>query len=157
MQDQMALLQKQSDTFTQFLLAFDISSVDNFAKKNAPLNVFAGQLEAEGMVAGAFSVKVRDASYSTIGEALICEAGKALNEEKNCVIPLEGAVVSDGKSIAVKTTAVKENSKVFITPVGKTPVNWIVDEVISGIGFKIMLNEATSQAVKFNWWIVDEK
>ncbi|MFZ2627248.1 MAG: hypothetical protein WAX81_06210, partial [Candidatus Moraniibacteriota bacterium] len=157
MQDQVVLLQKQSDTFTQFLLAFDVNSIDNFAKKNAPINTFVGQLEAEGMVAGAFSVKVVDSSSATIGEALICEAGKVLNQEKKCVDPLEGEVISDGKSVVVRTTAVKENSKVFITPVGKTPVNWIVDEVFSGIGFKIVLNEVTSQAIKFNWWIVEEK
>jgi hypothetical protein len=157
LQDQVALLQKQADAFNQFLLAFDITSIDNFAKKNAPLNIFAGQLEAEGVVAGAFSVKVVDNNSATVGETLICEVGKVLNQEKKCVNPLEGDVVSDGKSVVVRTMAVKKGSKVFITPVGKTPVNWIVDEVIPGIGFKIVLNEVTSQAVKFNWWLVEEK
>ena len=60
--------------------------------ENGSLNLL-GNLEAEGVVAGAFTVKVTDEEKKTIGEAKI-KAGE--------------------KSVTIETRAVNKNSKIFI-------------------------------------------
>jgi hypothetical protein len=156
LQKQMADIQLQNKDFNEFLIAFDVKNIDNFAKLNAPISTFTGQLEAQSLVAGAFSVKVSDSTKKTLGEAVICEAGKILREGE-CETPAGEEVASDGKMAEIKTKAVSDSSRIFVTPIGKTPVDWIVDEIDPGVGFSIILEEATSQTIKFNWWIVEEK
>ena len=57
----------------------------------------------------------------------------------------------------VKTEAVSSTAKIFVTPIGKKPVNWILDELQEGVGFKIILDTETTEPIKFNWWIVEEE
>ncbi|MFZ2188031.1 MAG: hypothetical protein WAV73_00505, partial [Candidatus Moraniibacteriota bacterium] len=159
MQDQVALLQKQSDTFTQFLLAFDVSSVDNFAKKNAPINTFVGQLEAEGMVAGAFSVKVVDESAATIGKSAICQSVKVL-QDGACLI-YDGAdakmIPANGRSVTIKTTSVTADSKIFVTPKLAITQPLAVTSIIPGVSFDVEVKDVMLEDVDFDWFIVEER
>ena len=160
----MLLIQEQNAQFNQFLLAFDVNNIDNFAKKNAPVNIFAGQPEAEEMVAGAFSVKVVDMNKKTLGEAVICEMGKIF---KNgiCDTPIseeEIANSSDGKTIEIATTAVNETTKIFVTPEGDAGGRIWVEKQLNDAtgeyaGFKIKCSEAIMGSIKINWFIVEEK
>ncbi|HAT74974.1 MAG TPA: hypothetical protein DCS28_02970, partial [Candidatus Moranbacteria bacterium] len=160
---QMKLLQEQNTQFNEFLLAFDLDNIENFAKKNAPLNIFDGKLEADEMVAGAFAVKIVDLEKKTIGETYICVAGKIFDEENSeCIEPKEGDIgLSDGKSIEVKTKAVTATAKIFITPEGDAGGNIWVEKTADNdgnyTGFKIKCSNATGVAkdVKVNWWIVE--
>jgi hypothetical protein len=63
----------------------------------------------------------------------------------------------EGKSIVVKTKALKENFKIFVTPETTTPIIWSVSERENGSSFTIKLSEPTMEETKFNWWIVEEK
>ncbi|MFZ2626887.1 MAG: FISUMP domain-containing protein [Candidatus Moraniibacteriota bacterium] len=153
MQDQVALLQKQSDTFTQFLLAFDVSSVDNFAKKNAPINTFVGQLEAEGMVAGAFSVKVVDESAATIGIGAI-----HVFKDENLDEIDDNYPGNSGKNIVIKTRAVSSDSKIYLTPISSTKNQVLyVGEVTPGVGFEVKVDSLVTEKIEFNWWIVEKE
>ncbi|MEI6587698.1 MAG: hypothetical protein WCO05_01985, partial [Candidatus Moraniibacteriota bacterium] len=159
LQDQVTLLQKQADTFTQFLLAFDMNNIDNFAKKNAPLNTFTGQLEAEGMVAGAFSVKVVDESAATIGKSSICQSAKAL---KNGTCMLYGSsdaqmMPANGRSVTIKTTSVTANSKIFVTPKLAITQPLAVTNIIPGVSFNVEVKDVILEDVGFDWFIVEEK
>jgi len=100
------------------------------------LNILDGQLEAEGVVAGAFTVKVVDKDAPTIGEATL-EKGKF--------------------EVVVYTEAVTDKSKIFVTPLGPSPVDWIVSDVQEGIGFTIYLSELAAADMNFNWWIIESE
>ena len=64
---------------------------------------------------------------------------------------------SDGKSAEVKTKAITKNSKIFVSPKGDTPVNWIISDINDGKGFEILLDKPVEKTVSFQWWIVEEK
>jgi hypothetical protein len=57
--------------------------------------------------------------------------------------------------IFVRTVAVSENSKVFITPTSLTNMNLAVTDIKPGLGFIVGTTEASSEALNFNWWIVN--
>ncbi|MEK7287417.1 MAG: hypothetical protein AAB091_02490, partial [Elusimicrobiota bacterium] len=65
-----------------------------------------GKLEADGVVAGAFTVRVSDADRPTIGAGLISVPS----------IDEFGNVISDGRTYFIKTKAVTQASRVFVTP-----------------------------------------
>ncbi|MFA5961227.1 MAG: hypothetical protein WC848_00920 [Parcubacteria group bacterium] len=123
-----------------------------------------GQLEAESVVAGAFSVKIVDAAKKTLGDVVICEAGKIM---KNgiCDVPVteeEIISASDGKTVKIDTTAVSATTKIFITPEGDAGGRvWVEKQtdVVTGeyTGFKIKCSDPIIGSVKVNWWIVEEK
>jgi hypothetical protein len=92
----------------------------------------SGELEAEKVTAGTFSVKNND--DKTIGQATI---------------------KSGDKSVVVETKAVKENSMVFITP--DQPVEIGVVSIKSEESFKIEINDSLEEDLNVNWWIVDEE
>ena len=108
------------------------------------MNLGGGQLEADGIVAGAMTVKVVDEKKATIGS--------------NYIEPKDDN--NDGKSYLVKTEAVTE-SCVILTNFQANPnaYNWVEkvkDESGEFIGFKVMLSGETTQRIYFDWWIVEK-
>jgi hypothetical protein len=144
LKSQMEDIQTQNKEFNDFLLAFDVNSLDNFAKINAPVNIFAGQLESEGIVAGAFSVKVKDDKAATIGTSKIK--------------PKEDDSDDTGKNVIIKTKAVSSDSKIYITPIGSTKNQVLyVGEIKSGASFEVKVDSLVTEEIEFNWWIVEKK
>jgi len=118
------------------------------------LTVIGGSLAADGVTTGQITIK--NADKKTIGEAMICEAGKKWDDDaEECETDLDG----DGKSAEVETNAITENSKVFVTPIGDEPVNWIVKVSEDKTKFSIILDNLmkAGKYVKFNWWIVESR
>jgi hypothetical protein len=160
LQKQIADIQLQNKDFNQFLLAFDVKNIDNFAKLNAPISTFTGQLEAQSLVAGAFSVRVVDRNASTIGDSIICEENKALKDDACVAYDSEDAELLEatGKSVLIKTTAINTDSKVYITPISSTNNQVLyVGEIRMGESFEIKVDNLVEDEIRFNWWIVDEK
>jgi hypothetical protein len=144
LRSQMEDIRIQNKAFSDFLLAFDLNSLDNFAKINAPVNIFSGQLEAEGIVAGAFSVKVKDDKAATIGTSKIK--------------PKEDDSDDTGKNVIIKTKAVSSDSKIYITPIGSTKNQVLyVGEIKSGASFEVKVDSLVTEEIEFNWWIVGKK
>ena len=130
-------------------------------------------VQSDGVVAGSFAVK-NDDTAPTVGDAVIFPVledknGDGINDVTGDPMPKDEngdgindvtgkpIVDSDGKTVEVKTKAVSSTSKILVTPVGDTPVSWIISAVDEGKGFTISLDKETLKEVKFNWWIVESK
>ncbi|MCX6761483.1 MAG: tail fiber domain-containing protein [Candidatus Moranbacteria bacterium] len=156
-----AQLDKQTKDITdlqkQMADIHDVTNIDNFAKKNAPLNTFTGKLEADGVVAGAFTVKAVSGKPKTIGEAYICPKDSA---DEHCAD--QDTAVLDGKSVSVDTkngtlSAVTDTAKIFINfEDNPKAYSWTEKDIASG-KFTIKLDAAVTEPVKVNWWIVEDK
>ncbi|MCX6763475.1 MAG: hypothetical protein NTZ97_01945 [Candidatus Moranbacteria bacterium] len=99
-----------------------------------------GNLKAEGVETGKLTICVIGEEDPTIGTAEI-SAG--------------------GKSKEIKTTAVGEKSKIFVSP-ESDPGSYLWTEKIKDsdgeyTGFYIKLNTEAENKVNVNWWIVQEK
>jgi hypothetical protein len=112
-----------------------------------------GKIEAAGIVAGAFTVKVSDKEDKTVGEDKIKPVEK---DENNDGIDDESG--SDGKSIIIKTKAVSDNSKIFTSVESDKPVKYplTITEKKSGEYFKVELPDPVKETLKFSWWIIEE-
>jgi|GEM_PF-4931154 hypothetical protein len=97
----------------------------------------AGVFEAKGIVAGEIAVK---------------------NEETGAAPVIGKAILEFGeKEIVIATTAVSENSQIFVTPKTTLRQPLAVTEIKSGESFKVEVEEAVSKDIEFSWWIVDEE
>jgi hypothetical protein len=105
-----------------------------------------GRLEAEGVVAGAFTVKVSDADRPTIGTNYI---GAPKNDEL-------GGVIDDGRTYFVKTKAVSKASRIFVTPKDLTDQPIVVMEIKEGEGFTVAVKNVLAENLHFDWLIVNE-
>jgi len=56
--------------------------------------------------------------------------------------------------IFVENTKINNNSRVIVTPIGETPVSWIVSEKREGQGFIIKLERSAEADVVFDYWVV---
>ena len=143
LQDQMELLKTQNQAVIDFATALNMDALI-YKDTLGNLDLGDGQLEAGGVVAGAFTVKVTDAKKKTIGSNYIEVANDT----------------NDGQSFFVKTTAVTD-SCVILTNFQANPnayswVEKIKDENGKYIGFKIHLSQPTTQRIYFDWWIVEK-
>jgi|GEM_PF-1001396 len=112
-----------------------LKSLLGIDENSEPGNIkIIGQLEAEGVVAGAFTVKVADPESARAGDIII-KAGET--------------------SAEVKTKAVGKNSRIFVTPVGKDFVNWIISDITEEVSFTISLEKSVSNDTRFDWWILE--
>lgn len=105
-----------------------------------------GQLEADGVVAGAFTVKVSDADRPTIGQNYI---GAPKTDAS-------GNVIDDGKTYFVKTKAVSAESRIFVTPKDLTDQPIVVTSIKAGEGFTVAVKNTLSENLHFDWLIVKE-
>ncbi|MCX6765657.1 MAG: tail fiber domain-containing protein, partial [Candidatus Moranbacteria bacterium] len=113
-----------------------------------------GKVEAEGVVAGAFTVKVSDEEKKTIGSNYIQAIEKDADGDGK-----DDVTGSDGKSYAVKTKAVSETCKIFTSfednPNGYNWVEKVKNDDGEYIGFKMVLSDPVAKDIYFNWWIVE--
>ncbi len=114
--------------------------------ENGSLQIL-GNLEADGVVAGVFTVKVIDEEKKTIGTAKITPVEKDEDDDGK-----DDETGSDGKSVVVKTKAVTADSKIFVTP--EQPVEIGVNNIKSGESFQIEISQPLDKDLKVDWWII---
>ena len=96
-----------------------------------------GKLSSKTLSTGGIEITVIDPEAKTIGTAII--------------LPQDG--LNDGKSVIVKTKAVKADSKIFVT--ANRPVKVAVTQIIDGMEFLIETDPVVTQELKVNWWIIE--
>ena len=141
LQSQMDLIQEQNDVIAGFIANMDVASM----LYDESLNLGSGLLEADGIVAGALTVKIEDEKNKTIGSNYIEPKDKD----------------NDGKSYIIKTKAVTETATIFTSfQANPNAYSWVEKvkdpETDEYIGFKINLNSEVSSRVYFDWWIVEK-
>jgi hypothetical protein len=147
LQKQMVDVQLQNKAFNDFLLAFDVKNIDNFAKLNAPLNAFTGKITASDIDA-LNKIKATDieATNSLKGQNL--ELGAQTSGK---------ATIKMGETeVEISTPNASETARISITPHGDTFGNILFyDDVVDGESFKVKIKKATTEGdIKFDWLIV---
>ncbi len=137
------------------------------------LDLLGGKLIASGIETGMLTIKVADSEKSTIGQIVICPANLEADKSNKCTVAQTDAdhnglddnthnAISDGKGVEIKTSAVGDNSNIFLTPEGDVGGRiWVEkvfdDEINSFTGFKIKCSDILTRGIKINWWIVDSE
>ncbi|RJR15965.1 MerR family DNA-binding transcriptional regulator [Candidatus Microgenomates bacterium] len=68
----------------------------------------------------------------------------------------EAVIAKNKTSVIVETSAISENSKVFVTPRSLTGGQaLIVDEIVPGDSFTVKIETSQTKDINFDWWIVD--
>ena len=108
----------------------------------------AEKVVVDGIETGAITIVVNDKDKKTIGDATITVAGTVDSDEN----------ISDGKNIIIKTTAVTDNSKIYLTPLKSTNNQVMyVGKIKSKESFEVKVDDVVKEDIRFNWWIVEEK
>jgi len=134
-QSQMDLVKKQNEAILDFAIALDVSRLI-YKDELGNIDLLDGKVAAAEMVAGTFTVKITDPLAKTIGEAVI----KANNS-----------------AVEIKTKAVAENSKIFVTAKVATEYPLAVTQKKIGEGFVVSVKGNVTEDVSFDWWIVESK
>lgn len=66
----------------------------------------------------------------------------------------EAVVPKDATSVTVNSSAVSDNSRIFITPIGETDKPLFVASTSDG-SFTVSLSSSASADIKFNWWVIN--
>ena len=169
MQDiDISLISTQVDELMNFMLAIE---ANEYIKINEPIVgdlILEGKLEAEETETGIITIKVVDENAPTIGTAVICPQNTFLDSETNeCLESLDedqdniddntDNLISDGKTTIIKTTAVSEDSKIFVTIQTRLSkeLTLMVTEIKEGKSFKAEIVTPTEEKVEFDWWVVE--
>jgi len=143
LQTQMDLIKTQNQAVIDFAIALNTKALI-YKDVLGNIDLGDGKLEAGGIVAGAFTVKVTDEGKKTIGSNYI-EVADSTN---------------DGQSYFIKTTAVTDTCVILsnfqANPNAYSWVEKIKDSNGNYIGFKIHLSQPTAQRIYFDWWIVEK-
>jgi hypothetical protein len=159
LQSQVDEIKAQNETILSFLSVTD-----------GKLDLMKGTLEAEGVVAGAFTVKVKpNGDSKTIGKYILCPPLTEVDSLGACSIaqvdttPVDGKddttsnPLRDGKSVIVKTKVIKANSKVFITPKSAIDQPLAVTTIIPGESFTVEVKNPVLESMEFDWFVVGEQ
>lgn len=143
-------MQEENKALIDFFTAIN---PDTMVVKDAlgNVNLGEGKLESAGVVAGVFTVRVADTSARTIGTETISASDQA-----------DDAVES---TVYVKTTAITENSKLFVTPKDAldTPISIgricteVDGDVCKDKGFAVRTKGKIDTDIAFDWVIVEEE
>jgi hypothetical protein len=147
LEDQMAMMEEKYQAIVSFA---------NMLDDKGNMNLLGGELEANGVVAGAFTVKVTEKDRPTIGSETI-----HIYKDEDLDGTDDNFPGNDGKSIEVLTKAVTATSKIFVTPQGDAGGSvWVEKEMNSDgsyKGFVIKTTNVVRSDVKIDWFIVEEK
>jgi hypothetical protein len=143
LEEQISAINDQNQSVIDFALALNMDSLI-YKDAEGNLDLGKGKLEADGIVAGAMTVKVVDEEKPTIGSNYI-----EPKDENN-----------DGISYLVRTKAISDNSVVLTNfqanPNAYSWVEKVKDDDGDYIGFKIILSAEIQSRVYFDWWIVEK-
>lgn len=138
----------------------DLSLIGKIAAKKIAVE----EVETDKLV-----IKVIDVDAATIGAAEILAIETDVVDADGATTPdTDGDGVPDGdgvddetgvngKSVKVETTAVTENSKVFVTAKSAIADPLAVTKIKDGESFTVEVANPVVADLKFDWWIVDAK
>ncbi|QQR78763.1 MAG: hypothetical protein IPJ68_00545 [Candidatus Moraniibacteriota bacterium] len=157
-QSDMVTLTAQVGTLTEFFNAFDLGNM--IAKDElGNVDLLGGALRAKSLATGGITIEVSDAEAPTIGTATVLPVvtdtdGDGKDDETG----------SDGRSIEIRTKAMipmVNGSRIFTSFKGNPNAFSWVEKVRDGdgdyVGFKIRLSEKVDEAVKVDWWLIEQK
>jgi hypothetical protein len=150
LEEQMALIKETNQAVIDFAKVFNPEAMV-YKDASGNIDLGSGKLEADGIVAGAFTVKVVDEERKTLGTEIL----KSVKIDENWDGIDDMYPEINGKSILVKTKAAGESSKVFVTAKTLTDKPLAVTEILPGVGFKVEIRDAVSEDITFDWWIVE--
>jgi hypothetical protein len=165
LQEQVALLTEQAKVSADFIVSLNVTDIlykDAFGN----LDLGAGKLSAAEVATETLTIKTDNENNSTIGEATICPAMLEMDADGKCTVEQidedEDGVddntdnpISNGQSIEIKTSMIKDDSKVYITPIGSTGNQILyLGEITDEEKFEVKIDDAIAKEIKFNWWIV---
>ena len=64
-------------------------------------------------------------------------------------------IVNNGRTVTIETTAITDNSKIFVTPKISLDYSLSVSEIVDGESFKVKIKNSTEEDIEFDWWIVE--
>ncbi|MFA6048100.1 MAG: tail fiber domain-containing protein [Parcubacteria group bacterium] len=155
LEQQMAMLEEKYKAVIDFAAVLE---TDKLVYKDAygNVNILGGSLVADGVVAGAFTVKVADETARTIGTEAI-----HIYTDENLDGIDDKYPGNNGKSVEVLTTAVTATSKIFITPQGDAGGSVWTEKKLDGegnyTGFIIHVSKVVEKDIKIDWFIIEEK
>ncbi|MFZ2226465.1 MAG: hypothetical protein WA064_01650 [Candidatus Moraniibacteriota bacterium] len=142
MQDQMALLQEQTKAVIDLSLAM---SLDNVLYKDAEGSVLGlNIMEAEKVETKEVEAKKVEAEDYVVSE----NVDPAKNNVGSVIIRI------GQQEVLVANEKVLYNSKIIVTPVGSSPVAWVISEKIDNQGFKIKLDKPAEFDIAFDYWVI---
>lgn len=137
-------LNSEDITLIKLLLGYDSENPSDVS--------IAGKLKVASIEAGKLVVTITDENARTIGEGTILKVAK---DEDNDGI--DDDTKSDGKTIFIETTAVSENSKIFVTPKVATVESLAVTEIKNAEGFTVSVKNLVDENVAFDWVIIESR
>jgi hypothetical protein len=137
LQGQLDLLQEQTKAVIDFSLAMNL---ENVVYKDASGSVLGlSVIQAEEVEAK----KVKAEDY------VVSENVDPLKNNVGSVIVRIGE-----QEVLVKNSGVTIDSKIIVTPVGSSPVSWVISDKINGVGFKIKLDKPAEFDIAFDYWVI---
>ena len=152
LQAQLDLIKTQNQTITEFIAILDPAKLI-YKDTLGNLDLAGGKLTATEVETGLLTIKVLDKDAPTIGEASITAIMTDDNQDG-----LDDNSQSNGKELKIKTTAVTNSAKIYLTPIGSTKNQVLyVKAKIVGDSFTVAVDEVVTGEISFNWWLVEEK
>ncbi|MFZ2188831.1 MAG: FISUMP domain-containing protein, partial [Candidatus Moraniibacteriota bacterium] len=138
LQDQLDLVQTQSQAVIDFALALNMNNLI-YKDVNGNVNLGLGSLEATEVKAK----KVQAEDY------VVSENTDPLKNNVGSVIIRVGQ-----QEVLVENENVMYDSKIIVTPVGSSPVNWVISDKMDNVGFKIKLDKPAQFDIAFDYWVI---
>jgi hypothetical protein len=137
MQEQLVLLQEQTKAVIDLSLAM---SLDNVLYRDDQGSVLGINVVAAEKV----EAKKVEAEDYVVSE----NADPAKNNVGSVIIRI------GQQEVLVANEKVLYNSKIIVTPVGSSPVAWVISEKIDNQGFKIKLDKPAEFDIAFDYWVI---
>ena len=141
---------------------------------NASINTLSGNLKLQNYGMGGLDILSGKVVIDKDGNVNIQKTvtAKTVNTEKLNITTAGGTATSsaalsasagtatinkNSDSVMIKTTAVTNNSLIYVTFSGdySPAVRYWIDSKVAGSAFTVKLDAPVNNSVKFNWWIVN--
>jgi hypothetical protein len=162
LESEMSTLKAEHLALMDFYSTFELGDAVMKDKDNN-VDLLGGRLTAKIVETGGLVITVSDPDAATIGTAILYPIAKDEDDDGKddyTGLPMSDSDVKDrdGKSVTIKTKAVTESSRIFVTISSKliSQTTIMVTDTYPGKKFTVELVSPAEEAVHFNWWIVQE-
>ena len=110
-----------------------------------------GNISFEGIItAGKVLAKEVETEMVVAGEYTVANSDNEVEDQNTGSVTL----LANETEILIENSKVQADSRIIVTPIGNTPVSWILSEKRENEGFVIKLQEACGSDISFDYWIV---